>query len=196
METSTLGIYKLLKKSNAKFVDYVYLSRLLDVTNRNTLYKITNKLIDENVLTKLSKGKFVVQDAIVTDFEVANYLYKPSYISLESALSFYGILSQFTYTISSVSTKKSKNISFRGKSYRYSQLKNDFFLGYEKHNNFLIATKEKALFDSIYFCSKGLINLDFSELDFSDVNIGLLREIIFKTKDKALISFFERIILC
>ena len=40
----------------------------------------------------------------------ANYLYQPSYISLDSALSFYGVITGFSYKITSVSTKKTRSL--------------------------------------------------------------------------------------
>ncbi|MCX6706162.1 MAG: hypothetical protein NTV24_03630, partial [Candidatus Woesebacteria bacterium] len=39
-----------------------------------------------------------------------------------------------------------------------------------KLDNFLIAEKEKALLDYIYFGIKGLRNLSFDEMDFSEIN--------------------------
>ena len=107
METSTLSIYKELEKFGVKFVDYAYLTVLTGVTNPNTLYKIVKRLIDKNILKTLIDGKYQVVNSVPTDFEIANYIYNPSYISLESALSYYGILSQFVYTITSITTKKS-----------------------------------------------------------------------------------------
>ena len=195
METSTLGLYKQISDSKVKFLDLTYLSTLSGVVNRNTLYKIAERLVNENVLTKLTRGKFLVPKSNTSDFEVANYLYNPSYISLETALSYYGILSQFTYTITSVTTKKSKNIQIAGKQYQYSQIKQAYFNGYVKRDEFLIATKEKALFDTLYFSSKGLINIDFAELDVSQINLKLLKSMIYETKDTRLISKFKRFIL-
>jgi len=195
METSTLGLYKQISDSKVKFLDLTYLSTLSGVVNRNTLYKIAERLVNENVLTKLTRGKFLVPKSNTSDFEVANYLYNPSYISLETALSYYGILSQFTYTITSVTTKKSKNIQIAGKQYQYSQIKQVYFNGYVKRDEFLIATKEKALFDTLYFSSKGLINIDFAELDVSQINLKLLKSMIYETKDTRLISKFKRFIL-
>ena len=44
------------------------------------------------------------------DFLLANFLYQPSYISLESALSFFGIVTGFAYQITSLTTKKTNTL--------------------------------------------------------------------------------------
>jgi len=193
METSTLSIYKELEKFGVKFVDYAYLTVLTGVTNPNTLYKIVKRLIDKNILKTLIDGKYQVVNSVPTNFEIANYIYNPSYISLESALSYYGILSQFVYTITSITTKKSNIYEISEKEYKYSQVKSEFFTGYKMVDGFLIATPEKALFDSIYFSLKGLVKIDFKDLDLSTIDIKNLELMILKTTDESMINKFRRI---
>ena len=193
METSTIAIYKKLEQSGVKFVDYAYLTLLTGVTNQNTLYKIVIRLIEKDILKTLIDGKYQVANSNSTDFEIANYIYNPSYISLESALSYYGILSQFSYTITSVTTKKSNVYEISEKEYKYSQIKNDFFYGYKMIDGFLIATAEKALFDSIYFSLKGVININFKDLDLSSVDIKKLESMIIASNDERMINKFKKI---
>jgi len=83
METSTVAIYKKLEQSGVKFVDYAYLTLLTGVTNQNTLYKIVTRLVEKDILKPLIDGKYVLINSNPTDFEIANYIYNPSYISLE-----------------------------------------------------------------------------------------------------------------
>jgi predicted transcriptional regulator of viral defense system len=104
------------------------------------------------------------------DFAIANYLYQPSYISLESALSFYGIITGFPYKITSISTKKSRLFNTDQKEFQYSQIAADLFWGYEKRENFLLADKEKALLDYLYFFSKGIKSFDREEFDLQEIN--------------------------
>lgn len=175
---STLEIANKLASLELKFVDSVLLSQITGYKNKNTLYKMADRLVDKQVLARLtSGGKFMVTGARPTDFEVANYLYSPSYISLYSALSFYGILPQFTYSVTSVTAKKSKKVVLEEKEFEYSHVEGSLFKGYTNNRGILIATPEKALIDSIYFHSKAIISLDYSELDLSAIDTKLLLEL-------------------
>jgi hypothetical protein len=49
-------------------------------------------------------------------------------------------------------------------------LKREYFFGYVKKDNFLIALPEKALLDELYFISKGLIRISLDELNLSLIN--------------------------
>lgn len=174
-----------IEESGLKFLDYSVLGRLTGNYNRNSLYKMANRLEKKKILTRLTgAGKYYLTKSNPTEFEIANYLYRPSYISLESALSFYGILPQFVYSITSVTTRKSKKFLAQNKEYVFSHLNKDIFWGYKKNNNILIASPEKALIDSLYFVSKNLIDLDFLELDLSVVNRQVLLKMASSIKYK------------
>ncbi|PIS23402.1 hypothetical protein COT49_00320 [candidate division WWE3 bacterium CG08_land_8_20_14_0_20_40_13] len=165
-----IKIYQKIKDLNLKFVDYLTLAQVTGYSNKNTLYKIAGRLVKAGILKNLMGGKFVLGEFKAESFEIANYLYQPSYISLESALSFYGILPQFSYTISSITTKKTKKISVDGKEFSFSSISPSLFWSYKKEKNFLIASPEKALLDSLYFSLKKIINLDKDELDITCIN--------------------------
>ena len=56
------------------------------------------------------------------------------------------------------------------KEYTYSHIDQDLFWGYEKKEDFLLAEKEKALLDLLYFQTKGLRSLDWDELDLKEID--------------------------
>jgi len=91
-------------------------------------------------------------------FVIANKIYSPSYISLECALSYYGIIPEKTFLITSITTKKTYNFKTSIGNFSYRKIKKELFFGYElkKINNqsFLIATPEKALADYFYLNPK------------------------------------------
>lgn len=174
---SKIEVYRILKNKGIKFLDYPVLKKLTGLENKNSLYKFASRMEEANLIKSLNGGgKFMVADSQPEAFEIANFIYQPSYISLESALSNYGILSQFTYTVTSVTTKKTKKLVVEDKEYTYSQIKTELFWGYEKRNNFLIALPEKALLDSLYFLSKGIIDLSLEELDITDIDAQRLKD--------------------
>jgi len=61
---------------------------------------------------------------------IANTVHGPSYISLESALSFYGILPEGVHMCTSVCTKRTLRINMAGHEYEFSRLREKHYCGY------------------------------------------------------------------
>lgn len=184
METSTLAMIKLFRDKGVNRFNLTDFGRLLEISNQNTIYKKIQRLEQKGVIQKLLKGKYLFLFGKNNDYEVANWLYQPSYISLESALSFYGMITGFSYKITSICLKKTKNLQIYNKEFTYSQIDKELFFGYEKKDNFLIAEKEKAVFDYIYFSQKGLRSLDLSEFDLSGIDKHKLNHYLIKINYK------------
>jgi len=142
------------------------------------------------------KGKYHFLFREINDFELANFLVDPSYLSLESALSFYGILPQFPYTITSVTPLKSKKIIFKEKEYEFLHLNKKYFFGAQKIDRFLIAHPEKALLDELYFVSKKLRKIHYQDLDLTEINKTKLKNFLQKYKFLPLIKLVEKLQLC
>jgi hypothetical protein len=86
---------------------------------------------------------------------VANHLYRPSYISLETALSYYGMIPERVYAIRSMTTKRAKSFSTPLGNFEFKTIPTDYFsvgIRQEIINNsyaFLIASPTKAICDMI-----------------------------------------------
>jgi hypothetical protein len=86
---------------------------------------------------------------------VANHLYGPSYVSLESALAYYGLIPERVYTMRSVCTKLHKQYDTPLGHFEYVKMPAQYFpIGIRQEivgNSyaFLIASPEKALCDKI-----------------------------------------------
>jgi len=167
---SAVTIIQKFKDLNLRFITPSLLSSLLSQTNNNTLYKTLQRLEKNRILTRLEKGKYLVTGAPVSEFSLANFLLQPSYVSLESALTYYGILPQFTYTITSITTQRSQSILSQNWEFAYSKISPRFFWGYIKQKDRLIALPEKACLDYLYLASKGLKNSNIDEWDMSAIN--------------------------
>lgn len=192
METYNIPeIIKVFKKLNICFFSLADFAKLFRITNRNTIYKKIQRLEKKGIIQKLAKGKYWFCLALKNDFLLANFLYQPSYISLESALSFYGIITGFPYQITSVTPKKTKSFKIDNKDYIYSKIDKNLFWGYEKKENFLIAEKEKAIFDYLYLASKGLRSSNLEEFDFSLINKSRLKNYLKKESNKNLLKFIK-----
>ena len=167
---STTDIIKIFQEKGISLFTLADFGRLFSLENQQTLYKKIQRLERAGIIQKLIKGKYYYQFKPAPAFRIANFLYPPSYVSLESALSFHGVITGFPYQITSLTTQKSKLITADNREFNYSQISAKLFWGYEAKDNFLIAEKEKALLDYIYFGTKGLRNLEFDEMDFSGMN--------------------------
>lgn len=146
------------------------LGDLLGVQKENTLFVIVRSLLKIGVLEKIEKGKFYLASRPPDDFSLAYFLYQPSYISLETALNLYGVLSQFPYEVTSVTTKKKREKIVRGKPFVFLHIAPHLFWGYIKKNDSLVAKAEKAVLDTLYFASRGERGFNFEELDFSRID--------------------------
>ncbi len=196
METySTIEIIRLLKDKQIGLFSLTDFERLFNINNNNTLYKKIARLEKKKLIKKLIKGKYYFLFNTTNDFTTANYLYQPSYLSLESALSFYGIITGFPYKITSITTKKSRAFDIDHKEFQYSQIAANLFWGYEKKDDFLIAEKEKAFLDYLYFYLKGLRNLDWREFDLKEIDKRRLINYSRRFKNKRLLAVIKQKIL-
>ena len=150
----------------------------LGLHKSGSLYKIVKRLLESEVLIKIERNKYCLKNYSCSDFALSNFLYEPSYVSFESALSYHGILSQFPYEITSATLGQTRSKKFNGKEYGYYHLKKSLFWGYIKNDNYLIADKEKALTDQLYLASKGIKKMHLEEYDLSLINIQSLKSYI------------------
>ncbi|MGB9707475.1 MAG: type IV toxin-antitoxin system AbiEi family antitoxin domain-containing protein [Microgenomates group bacterium] len=193
----TLNFASAVKKiyeSKFYFFSNKTLQDCIEVKNANTFFKYVKKLVNENILVKVERGKYLLKNAKFSDFELANFLVTPSYVSFESALNFYGILSQFPYEITSVTPKKTRIKKYNKTVFSYHHFDKELFFGYQKVDNFLIALPEKALLDEIYLTAKGLKSIDFKELDLKKIKKNLIKEFLNKyPKTKQFISLINKL---
>jgi len=185
---------KRIYESGFSFFNLKTLKDILEIKKESSLFFIIEKFLEAGILTRVEKGKYLLTNAKVSDFALANFLYQPSYVSFESALNFYGILSQFPYEVSSATTKKTVQKEFKEKIFTYTKIKKDLFWGYEKKENFLIAFPEKALLDQIYLASKGQKGLNFEEYNLENISISKFRKYLNKyPKTRQFKSILEKI---
>lgn len=87
-------------------------------------------------------------------FFIANRVYAPSYVSLQSALSWHGFIPEGVFTVTSVTTLKTQSFSTPAGNFTYRTVKPAFFFGYclEPFGafRFKIADPAKALLDLLY----------------------------------------------
>lgn len=169
---------KKIYESNLHFFNLKTLRDVILIKKESTFFKYLKKLIDEKIIFKIERNKYLLVKAKISDFELANFLYYPSYISFETALNFFGLISQFPYEITSATNKKTKKKKYNNKIFTYIHLDKKLFFGYKKVGNFLIAYKEKALLDQLYLVSKGIKKINYEEIDFSRLNKEIFNDFL------------------
>ncbi len=114
-------------------------------------------------IVRLKRGLYVVAPSvsgvILSRELIANHIYGPSYVSMESALRFYELIPESVYGVRSMTVKRSRNFENVLAHFSYIQCSFGYFtIGINQvqkaNNSFLIATPEKALCDLIAYTPK------------------------------------------
>lgn len=118
-------------------------------------------------------------------FFIANKIYPPSYISLESALSYYGFIPETTLQITSISTRKTNIFDTQFGVFSYKSIKSSLYFGYEILQNngrpVVMANAHKCILDYLYLHS------EISDIqDFEGLRLN--REMIKSRIDKDLMN--------
>jgi hypothetical protein len=144
----------------------------------------------------LKKGLYGLQEQLPSELVIANRLYQPSYISLETALAYYHIIPESIYVTTSVTTKPTREFTVIGKSFNYRTVKPTIFTGYTTvqidGRTALIAEPEKALIDYLYFLSlsKNQIN---SRLNITGLNQPQLYQYARLTQNSKVIRLLDQL---
>jgi len=161
--------------------------------------------VRQGYLIRLRQGYYTFPEyRESTEFALyfANKIYKPSYISLQTALSFYGIIPEAVPQITSVTTLKTIVFSNDFGEYSYKNIKPDMMFGYdlremEGGRRIMFATPEKALIDLLYLYPFYNTERDLEELRLDesymedDFNAERLTEFSDRIGSKALNNRIE-----
>ncbi len=122
--------------------------------DRNNFTRWTKK----GYLIRLRRGFFAFSEyKNKPDYALyfANRIYRPSYISLHTALSFYGMIPESVIQVTSVTTLKTASFINDFGEYSYKNVKENLLFGYElkpmaDNRTIQFAAPEKALLDLLY----------------------------------------------
>jgi len=113
----------------------------------------------KKLLIKLRRGVFLLnpndRKIYPSEIYIANQLYSPSYVSMEFALGFYGLIPEAVFTFTSVTTRKTLHFRNEFAAFAYQHIKPQAFRGFKAYKDkagltFFVAEPEKALVDFIY----------------------------------------------
>jgi predicted transcriptional regulator of viral defense system len=173
--------------------------------SRNNLVRWTN----QGLLIRLRQGYYTFPEYKGrTDYPYyfANRIYRPSYISLHTALAFYGMIPESVVQITSVTSLKTASFTNAFGEYSYKTVKENLMFGYDLKpmadgRTLSFAKPEKALLDLLYLypfydSATELENLRLDESYLSEaLNRDLLQEYASQFKSKALEERIKQLII-
>lgn len=148
------------------------------------------------LLIRLKQGFYSFSRSLPHDFLIANKIYSPSYVSLDTALSFYSLIPETVYSVISVTTKKTNRFLVGNKEFVYHKIKTSAFLGYKltrvDGEKVYLATPEKAVADLVYFMFLKRKNW-YERLDFEKIVQKRVEEYLNLLGGEKLIDFWHKL---
>ena len=163
-------------------------------------YKTASVFISRNVRSglfiKLRNNYYLLKDSNPSLYFIANRLYQPSYVSLEKALAHYGVIPETVYTVTSVTTKPTREFDTPKGIFSYQKIQQNAFTGYSPISLegvvTLFAEPEKALADYLYFVDLKRVSLN-DRLDIRNINKKKLLQFAKLFKRPSLLKLMGRI---
>lgn len=155
-------IENILRKLNSDYVTASELSVLLSLPD-NARHAQVKRALAQGHLVRLNRGVYrrsgYLEKIKTHSFEMSQYLLWPSYVSLESALSYRGLIPEAVYKTTCVTSKRPNTIENNFGIFEYKKLPNqNFMIGVERIEDgeyvYLVATPWKALCDYVYCYKK------------------------------------------
>jgi predicted transcriptional regulator of viral defense system len=114
---------------------------------------------EKGYIQRLRNGWYRVKQDLKSPLDlyfIANKIYSPSYVSLESAFAHYGWIPEGVFSTISLSTKKTTAFQTPVGQFQYQKIKTSLFFGYRLLKTpggfgVKLAEPEKALLDYLYF---------------------------------------------
>ncbi|HEY9756023.1 MAG TPA: hypothetical protein V6C97_12730 [Oculatellaceae cyanobacterium] len=118
-----------------------------------------NEMLKSGQILRVKKGLYVfgpqIRQTIICRETLANLIYGPSYISMEYALAYYGLIPERVETVTSVTSKREKKFDTPLGTFTYQYLNPRKYpheieqRWIDQSHPILIASPEKALFDYV-----------------------------------------------
>jgi predicted transcriptional regulator of viral defense system len=169
----------------------------IGLKSADSRYGLVKRAIANKDIIRIRRGLYCLskkhQRYGIDLFELAQPVYRPSYISLESALSYHGWIPEGVPTITSVSLKRSIEFKTPLGIFSYSRNPKYDYVGVERIRSgkslFLMADPTKALIDYMYIFKKNwkvadplIISLRIEQENLEKLN----KDILLTLKNKGL----------
>ena len=134
----------------------------------------------KGLVKKIKRGWYCFDDKKIDEMDLSARLYQPSYISLETALNYYGLIPDVYQGVTGITVTATKKIVTSFGTFYYTKISPKLFWGYTKVKSsadgtfFNMAKKEKAVLD--YFYIRKIKNIDGTRLNLGDIDRRLYGE--------------------
>jgi len=191
-----LFVIRKLKEKNLNIFTPLEFKRLFGVSDYATKWFIKS-YVKEGTFTKIRNSLYMMADQPADNYLIANRLYEPSYISFDTALSFYGIIPETIYIVTSATPKISREFEVKKVGFVYHKIKKEAYGGYKpiKHLNqtVLIAEPEKAVADYLYFVALNKRGLHYERMDLKKIKKTKLLEYLKLFNNAKAIKLIDKI---
>lgn len=139
---------------------------------------------NQGYIKPLAGGYYMLANMNVSEpflFMLANKMYEPSYVSLESALAYYQVIPESVLGVTSICSRKTTQFESEYGTFYYRALKPIYLFGYKiietaSKIKYKIANLEKAILDYLYLHSDIESIDDFEILRWNIVALGSILE--------------------
>jgi predicted transcriptional regulator of viral defense system len=164
-------------------------SAVIQVDDYAQRYSLSRRAVNAALRRQEAKGLVervsnkIYINKVARDFtprDLLTALRPDSYVSLDSALSDFGVTSQVPYTLTCVSPKYVRNIKTKTIQITFRTLKRDLYWGFTRKKTrygvYNLAEPEKALLDWIYFKSLDGLPIETDEFHIDGLDRNRLLE--------------------
>lgn len=138
------------------------------------------RLESDGQIIRLKKGLYVVSPEVsrmeLSPFLLANHIYGPSYVSMQTALRYYGLIQEGVYMVQSMTTGIARSYHSCVGTFSYIHVPADYYSAgvttkEERGASFMIATPEKALCDLMVYTANLNLRCQTSVRDYLEDDI-------------------------
>lgn len=149
-------------------------------TNCVNLATKAKRLEQDGKIIRLKKGLYVTSPRIsrmeLSPFLLANHIYGPSYVSMQTALRYYGLIPEAVYSVQSMTTGVARDYENTVGTFNYIHVPTKYYnigvtIQESSGTTFMIATPEKALCDLMVFTPNLNLRYQTSMRDYLEEDI-------------------------
>lgn len=197
-----------MKKLNSYLVEEELISKNLQIFTPKDLmvmFVVSRRAVEGFLYYNLKKGIFIrfkkglygLKRNLPHDYLLANQLYSPSYVSLETALAFYNLIPETVYAVTSITPKSTREFTVMDRLFEFRKIKKSAYGSYfpQKVDGQVayLATAEKAVVDYLYFVFLGKKNLN-DRLNWEKIDKEKLKREVRRFAKKRFTQFVQKIL--
>lgn len=157
----------------------------------------------DGLIEPIKKGLYITGRSIRTERPesalLANHILGPSYLSMESALSYYGLIPEKVFAITSMTTKASRKFETNIGLYTYTNLPLPYYAfgltiaSFSEEQKAMVASPEKALCDKIATTAGITLRSQSAARDYVLGNLRMEEDELAKFDIVAMASWLENV---